>query len=388
MHAGVVVGVHAHAEPARLVETVRWLQFGRGPGVEIVLLPDGPDAALSAALGTDPALSSLRQWGTAEPKGPPACFNRLVSRSDAAVVVLVESGTLLGPGCLTMLVHALAHPGRGLAGPSTNRSWNEQGVFDGAEASDVARTAALARQRFGAEVRSLEPLYSLANSAWPLDARSLRPSAGPTKIRHRALLGDGLPHPCRPCRLPGSLGARRLRLPSPAHGAAPRRRRLRDATFPSPLPGSAFATSASKGLRRDYEAHCRGESCEHFAPAALLTLRRPLDGSSPEAAGAAADDGRPAARPHAAARARGAAGAAYWSRAAAPAGRRRDAQATAPAGHRDHADPEPPGIRTPGSTLLPRPGLPEQGTGRGGGRHRLPGGTVSDDSGSATSLLG
>ena len=109
MRPGVIVGVHAHAEPTHLVETVQWLQFGRGPGVDIVLLPDGPDAALSAALRTEPALSSLQQWGTAELKGPPACFNRLVSRSDAAVVILVESGTLLGPGCLTMLVNALAH---------------------------------------------------------------------------------------------------------------------------------------------------------------------------------------------------------------------------------------------------------------------------------------
>ena len=53
MRPGVVVGVHAHAAPARLVETVRWLQFGGGPGVEIVLLPDGADASLSEALGTE-----------------------------------------------------------------------------------------------------------------------------------------------------------------------------------------------------------------------------------------------------------------------------------------------------------------------------------------------
>ena len=148
MHSGVVVGIHAHAEPARLVETVRSLQ-ARRDGVKIVLLPDGPDAALSAALTTEPMLTHLPQWGTAEPLGPPACFNRLASRSDAAVVVLVESGTVLGPGCLPLLVEALTHPGRGLAGPSTNRSWNEQRVFSDAGASDVARTAALARERFG-----------------------------------------------------------------------------------------------------------------------------------------------------------------------------------------------------------------------------------------------
>ena len=163
MRPGVVVGIHAHAEPARLVETVRSLQADGGDGARIVLLPDGPDAALSAALTTEPTLASLPQWGTAEPLGPPACFNRLAVRSDAAVVVLVESGTVLGPGCLRLLVEALAQLGRGLAGPSTNRSWNEQGLFSRARASDVDRTAALARQRFGSAARSLEPLHSLAD---------------------------------------------------------------------------------------------------------------------------------------------------------------------------------------------------------------------------------
>ncbi len=65
----------------------------------------------------------------------------------------MESGTVLGPGCLSLLVQALAQPGRGLAGPSTNRSWNEQAVFRGGGPSDVARIAALARRRFGTAVR-------------------------------------------------------------------------------------------------------------------------------------------------------------------------------------------------------------------------------------------
>ena len=163
MGAGMVVGVHAHAEPAGLVETVRSLRAGGAGNAQVVLLPDGPDATLTAALTTEPTLAGLPQWGTAEPLGPPACFNRLASRSDASVVVLVESGTVLGPGCLSLLAEALAQPGWGLAGPSTNRSWNEQAVFGGAGPSDVARTAALARRRFGTAVRSLEPLHSLAD---------------------------------------------------------------------------------------------------------------------------------------------------------------------------------------------------------------------------------
>jgi hypothetical protein len=122
MGQGVAVGVHAHAEPARLVQTV-WSLRDSGAG-SVVLLPDGPDAELTAALATDPALAGLPQWGTKDPLGPPACFNRLAAGTDAAVVVLVESGTLLAPGCLALLVQALDQPGTGLAGPSTNRSYS------------------------------------------------------------------------------------------------------------------------------------------------------------------------------------------------------------------------------------------------------------------------
>ena len=122
MCPAVVIGVHVYAEPDRLAETLQSLQTQGQPGASIVLLPDGPDAALAAALAADPALAGIPRWATAGPQGAPACFNRLASRTDAAVVVFVESGTVLGPGCLAMLLAALEVPGRGLAGPSTNRS--------------------------------------------------------------------------------------------------------------------------------------------------------------------------------------------------------------------------------------------------------------------------
>jgi hypothetical protein len=60
MHTGVVVGINAHAEPGRLVETVRWLQFGGSAG-GIELLTNGPEAASSAALKDEPTLTNLPQ---------------------------------------------------------------------------------------------------------------------------------------------------------------------------------------------------------------------------------------------------------------------------------------------------------------------------------------
>ncbi|MGO9779924.1 MAG: glycosyltransferase [Streptosporangiaceae bacterium] len=290
MRPGVVVGVHAHAEPARLVETVRSLQADGGDSAEIVLLPDGPDAALSAAVTTEPTLASLPQWGTAEPLGPPACFNRLAARTDAAVVVLVESGTVLGLGCLRLLVEALAHPGRGLAGPSTNRSWNEQGVFGGAGPSDVARTAAQARRRFGlAAARPLEPLYSLADFCLAVGRQVIDTIGGADE-------GYGL----GPCwEMDYNIRAARAGFQGVWVGAAyayrhpfTQRRRgteVRQMERGRHLYQDRFCGLRLNGLRTDYEDHCRGEACEHFAPAPLLTLRRPLAAPAPARASPSPD---------------------------------------------------------------------------------------------------
>jgi O-antigen biosynthesis protein len=281
MRPGVVVGVHAHAEPVRLVETVRSLRAAGVDGAEVVLLPDGPDAALSAALATEPTLASLPQWGTADPLGPPACFNRLASRADAAVTVLVESGTVLGPECLPLLVAALAQPGRGLTGPSTNRSWNEQGVFSGVSASEVAWTAAIARQRFQATVRSLAPLHSLADFCLAV-ARPVIEAIGGADEEY----GIG------PCwEMDYSIRAARAGFQGVWVGAAYAYRHLpteRRRAAEARLMGRArrlyqdrFCGQQLTGVRADYKNHCRGEACEHFAPVHLLTLLRPLREPAP-----------------------------------------------------------------------------------------------------------
>jgi len=287
MCSAVVVGVHVHAEPEHLIETVRSVQAGGLPDTELVLLPDGPDAALSAALAADQALAGLPQWRTAEPLGAPACFNRLAARSDAPVVVFVESGTVLGPGCLPMLVQALEIPGRGLAGPSTNRSWNEQGVFGGASALDVARTAALAGQRFGASVRTLEPLYSLADFCVAVSRRVIKVIGGADEA-----YGTG------PCwEMDYNIRAARAGLRGAWVCAAyafrhPPTRRRRDSDVRQMASARRLYQDRVCGLRlqgqrTDYESHCRGGACEYFAPAPLLTVRRPLDGQLPGDAGTA-----------------------------------------------------------------------------------------------------
>src|SRR5262249_35522603 len=72
----------------------------------------------------------------------------------------------VGAGWLDHLLAALeAGERNGLAGPTTNYAWNEQCVYwgSGGDPDEIARTAQATTLRFGSEVRTLEPLYSLAD---------------------------------------------------------------------------------------------------------------------------------------------------------------------------------------------------------------------------------
>lgn len=285
MRASVVVGVHVHAEPERLIETVRSVRSQGADATGIVLLPDGPDAALSAALRAEPLLAALPQWGTAAPLGAPACFNRLASGSDAAVLVFVESGTVLGPGCLEMLIDALAVPGRGLAGPSTNRSWNEQAVSAGASAQSVAQTAAMVGRRFGSAVRTLEPLYSLADFCLAVRREVVDAVGGADQDYGLGPCWE-MDYDVRAARAGFHgvwvCGAYAFRHPPTPRRRASDRQQMGRARrlYQDRLCGLRLS-----GQRTDYRDHCLGDACEHFAPAALITVRRPLGEYS---AGAAA----------------------------------------------------------------------------------------------------
>src|SRR5438045_238765 len=79
----VCIGVHVYTEPERLDTTLDSLRANTPPGVDWLLLPDGPDDATRAALTRR---RELPQSGTSAPLGAPACFNRLAGVSDAEVL--------------------------------------------------------------------------------------------------------------------------------------------------------------------------------------------------------------------------------------------------------------------------------------------------------------
>jgi glycosyltransferase involved in cell wall biosynthesis len=261
------VGVHVHSQPEHFAQTLRHLLANSPSSIEVLVLADGPDAA------TRSKLDQLGQYRIAlidEPRGAAACFNRLLQESDAEILVFLESGSLVGPGWLELLLGALeADPHNGLAGPTTNMAWNVQAAFRDRRA-DPANVTELAEQAwalFGNQWRTLEPLYCLADFCYMLRRKVAKTIGGADE-------GYGL-GPCwemdytvRAVRsgfqAVWAQGAYVFRHPftsrrrhNEAHLFEASKRRYQD----------AFCGLRLHGERTGYAKHCHGEACSHFAPA-------------------------------------------------------------------------------------------------------------------------
>jgi glycosyltransferase involved in cell wall biosynthesis len=276
---GLMVGIHVHAEPSRLLGTLDALEVALPSGADIVLLPDGPDDETCRALSGVRRLRNLPQSATDASCGPPACFNRLIAGASIDVVVLLESGVRPAPDALTRLMTALKSPRVGLAGPSTNMSWNEQAILPRASSTDagLAAAAAEAYRRYGDSVRALTPLYSLADFCLAVRADVIEAIGAADK-------GFGL----GPCwEMEYNARAARAGFTGVWVGAAfvhrapfTRRRRIEeDRRFDASRRRYQDRLCALRldGTADHYEDHCRGDGCPHFAPAEKIRIRIPLD---------------------------------------------------------------------------------------------------------------
>jgi glycosyltransferase involved in cell wall biosynthesis len=272
----VSIGIYAHEQPEQLQATLDSLRRNTVHPVELVLLPDGPDAAMREALR---GLGGMPQLGTASPQGAPACFNRLASNTASDLVVLLESGSQVGPGWLEHLISALeAAPRNGLAGPSTNCAWNEQCVYagSGGSAEEIARTANAAASRFGGQVRTLEPLYSLADFCYAVRREVIEDIGGADET-----YGLG------PCwEMDYNIRAARAgwhgvwACAAYVHRAPFTARRAREEAarfeFSRRRYQDKFCGGRLRAEKTDYRDHCRGDACPNFAPPPLIEIKRPF----------------------------------------------------------------------------------------------------------------
>jgi glycosyltransferase involved in cell wall biosynthesis len=271
----VCIGIPIYAEPDRLLATLASVRANTGGQLQLLLLPDGPDHATVAALADH---REIPQLATVEARGGATCFNRLAQFNDADVVLLLEDGALVGPGWLDYLLSALqADPHNGLVGPSTNRSWNEQGVFSPSDPApgDVTRAAAEAGRRRGTAVRTLEPLYSLGDFCYG--------------VRREVIEAIGLAdegYGLGPCwEMDYNIRAARAgwrgvwACAAYVHRAPFTIRRRRDEArlFESSKRRyqDKFCGARLRGEKSDYRVHCRGDSCPNFAPPSLIRITNP-----------------------------------------------------------------------------------------------------------------
>ena len=271
----VTVGIPVHADPDRLARTLHALSLPCAHPLEVLVLPDGPDERTRAAL----ASLDVAQSATAEPRGLPACFNRLAAASSGQVIILLESGAIPAPGALDRLVDALdADAHNGLAGPSTNDAWNEQRTMPWAAgtADAVARAGRWVADRFGRTTRSLAPLHSLSDFCYAvrrevitaIGAADERYGLGPCwEMEYSARAVRAGFHDVWVC------GAYVYRAPCTARRRTEEERRFETSRH---LYQDSLCALRLRRARTDYEPHCRGEACEHFAPRALSQLQRPL----------------------------------------------------------------------------------------------------------------
>jgi glycosyltransferase involved in cell wall biosynthesis len=271
----VCVGVHANSERvhASLSSLCPPARSSRA-----VLLADGRDVACG------PALAALRlPCLVAATPGAPPCFNALAASTDEDVVIFLESGAVLAPGALERLVAAVSVDGVGLAGPSTNLTWGPQGVVRRASGSpaDVERNGAAIARRYGAETRSLAPLYGISDFCIAVrrevidaiggadDGYGLGPCWEMEYAARAARAGFDTRWVC---------GAYVYRAPFTDRRREEERRHFEASRHRYQ---DSLCALRLRGESGGYEPHCRGEDCEHFAPRELITLHRPLPEVAP-----------------------------------------------------------------------------------------------------------
>jgi len=261
----ITIGIPIQTGAEMLRGTIASLLANTSSAFSVVLLPDGPDEITRELLSR----VDLPQFPTERARGGAACLNRLVKNSDSEILVLLENGALVGPGWLELLLAAMnSGPKIGLAGPSTNRSWNEQCVFPQREGNseEIARTAAFALARFGETSTTLAPLYSLADfcyvvrrdvfnaigeadesyglgPCWEMDFNIRAARAGFSGVWARGAYVYRAP-------------ATERRTRDEAQYFEASKRRYQD----------KFCGARLRGAKKDYRSHCRGDACANFAP--------------------------------------------------------------------------------------------------------------------------
>lgn len=217
----------------------------------------------------------VRSLPVSTPFSAPAALNQLLYASTAPYLLLLESGAIVTQGWLGRLLDALQNADVGVSGPSTNICWNEQQVgslYSGTQLSltQIDACAASVATRYANQRHPMNILHSLADFCY-LFKRSVAEALGGFDETY----GTG---PCwevdfttRAARA----GFQALWVAyAYVHRTAPATWHHSDQVFINNkhLYQDRFCGLHLRGEKVNYEAHCRGEQCEHFAPRQLIQV--------------------------------------------------------------------------------------------------------------------
>lgn len=220
----------------------------------------------------------LRRIVVSAPFAVPTALNRLLEETSSPYLLFLESGAIVTAGWLNRLLAPLADPTIGLSGPSTNVAWNEQQVLPRAggyhwSADQIDEFARSLAARYQDQRVPLDTLHSLCEFCY-LYKRAVAEQIGGFDKAY----ADG---PCwemdfniRAARA----GFRGVWVPAAYVHRSPTPRVKVDAlrrlfVRNKQLYQDRFCGLRLRGEKKDYEPHCRGEACEHFAPRELIQVK-------------------------------------------------------------------------------------------------------------------
>jgi O-antigen biosynthesis protein len=292
MSTKVLIGVHLTDSSQDVSDTLSALYESTREAFDVVILVDPAPSETTGVAARLRGISGVRQWRIAAPGGGPASFNRLVAEA-ADVYVFLEAGTRPGPGWLGLMLDALdADSTRGLAGPTTDWCWNEQGDKAACRrtSEEVARHTKALAAAHGTAWREMTPLYSLSDfclvvrravvealgvadqaygrgPCWEMDYGVRAARAGFASIWVKAAYVQRAPwtvsrHAAEAALMEGSKRLYQDRFCG---------RRIRD------------------GAGAPYRGHCRGDACANFAPVATTRVRLRPPTAMPAISARAAD---------------------------------------------------------------------------------------------------
>ncbi len=261
----LTLGIYSDGEHEALLASVKELR-NFADDIEIILLGSQalPDSSRFQVL------AELPQLLIGQNDGAPAAFNRLAGYREQGDILFLEAGTILVDECLARLRQAIAASvGAALAGPSTNRVWNEQCLAEaphpGASTSRLNVFARTLEKRYGDANVSLAPLYSLSDFCLLVKREVIETIGGADESYAKGPCWE-MDYNIRAARS-GFEGA--WVKAAYAHRRSESRIRARNeaALFQrnKQLYQRKFCARQQHGGHAVFRNHCRGDSCPNFA---------------------------------------------------------------------------------------------------------------------------